>query len=282
MQLKGYELPSDYDVIFYDHVVDTSYHYSYLPQFGGPNLPSIPVNFKIYNRTRGEWIRFAFDEARTDTAGGFHGTAGHWDANNYAVFYERYNSTMDTITWALTLKKNEYSMGKSPVAGDTLSVRLYIPFTGGAAGDQYSYVTHAPTVNRGSADLSRVKVYPNPYVGASTQEPTNTYSSGRGERRITFTHLPSECTIRIYTVRGELVKTIEHRASIEDGSQAWDMRTKDGLNIAYGVYIYHVDSRVWNESGSFRHYQVAIDVPVPVSIFERTGHNNSILWKLPS
>ncbi|NOY79173.1 MAG: hypothetical protein GXO76_15075, partial [Calditrichaeota bacterium] len=39
-----------------------------------------------------------------------------------------------------------------------------------------------------------------------------------------------------------LVKTLEHNSPIFDGSEAWDLTTKDGLDVAYGVYIYHVDA----------------------------------------
>ncbi len=47
-------------------------------------------------------------------------------------------------------------------------------------------------------------------------------------------------TIRIYTVRGELVQTLRHDGS-NDGFVAWDLRTKDNLDVAPGLYIFHVD-----------------------------------------
>jgi hypothetical protein len=57
-----------------------------------------------------------------------------------------------------------------------------------------------------------------------------------------FTRLPRRCTIRIYTVSGELVNTIYHDSDILDGTADWNMLTRDNLQIAYGVYIYHVDA----------------------------------------
>ena len=54
------------------------------------------------------------------------------------------------------------------------------------------------------------------------------------------------CTIRIYTVRGELVQTLDHDGS-NDGYVAWDLRTKDNLDVAPGLYIFHVDG---GDSGS--------------------------------
>ena len=29
---------------------------------------------------------------------------------------------------------------------------------------------------------------------------------------------------------------------LDNGAASWDLTTKDGLNVAYGVYIYHVDA----------------------------------------
>jgi hypothetical protein len=55
-------------------------------------------------------------------------------------------------------------------------------------------------------------------------------------------HLPSECTIRIYTVTGELVDILHHQSAIDDGNETWDLTTKDNFPIAYGIYIYHVDA----------------------------------------
>jgi hypothetical protein len=73
-------------------------------------------------------------------------------------------------------------------------------------------------------------------------ESKNPYQSGRGPRSLHFTHLPSQCTIRIFTVTGELVDVIEHDSPMNDGAAEWDMLTKDNLSIAYGVYVYHVEA----------------------------------------
>jgi hypothetical protein len=55
-----------------------------------------------------------------------------------------------------------------------------------------------------------------------------------------FRALPRNCTIRIYTVRGELVRTLTHDGST-DGYVYWDLRTKDNLDVAPGLYVFHVD-----------------------------------------
>ena len=59
--------------------------------------------------------------------------------------------------------------------------------------------------------------------------------------RDSFTHLPPDCKIQIFTLAGELVNTLYHNTREDDGSYEWDMLTKDNLDIAYGVYFYHVE-----------------------------------------
>ena len=41
---------------------------------------------------------------------------------------------------------------------------------------------------------------------------------------------------------GKLVDTIEHDSSFDDGQAAWDLVSKDGMDIAYGVYLFHIDA----------------------------------------
>ena len=95
---------------------------------------------------------------------------------------------------------------------------------------------------KASEDMDKIKVVPNPYFAASAFEGQNTFASGRGPREIQFRYLPSECTIRIYSIAGELVKTIEHSSSLESGTGRWDLLTKDNLSASYGMYVYHISA----------------------------------------
>ena len=45
--------------------------------------------------------------------------------------------------------------------------------------------------------------------------------------------------------------TIEHSSSLDNGKAFWDLRTKDNMNIAYGLYIFHVDSSEGSVIGKF-------------------------------
>jgi hypothetical protein len=90
---------------------------------------------------------------------------------------------------------------------------------------------------------TRVHVVPNPFRVKS-----GLVGSGE-ELRMDFINLPAQGTIRIYTLAGDLVKTIEHDDG--SGSEAWgsvqtlNYQTNDWLlYIQPGFYIYHVESKV--------------------------------------
>jgi len=92
------------------------------------------------------------------------------------------------------------------------------------------------------AILKKISVVPNPYLCTALWEPRNSITAGRAERRIDFINVPANATIRIYTVRGDLVSEIRHDGNINSGAVPWDMISRDGLPIAYGVYVYHVSA----------------------------------------
>jgi hypothetical protein len=151
--------------------------------------------------------------------------------------------TNSRVTWSATLVKDTTIKDpnqKVPQPGDVIKIRTTKPFR---TGDYVEFITQKPDFNRSKAitDMDKIAVVPNPYVGAASWEPA-TATIGRGERLIYFIHLPNKCTIRIYTISGNLVQTLYHDAPVTDGQQPWDLNTKDGLSLSFGVYIFHVDA----------------------------------------
>jgi len=59
--------------------------------------------------------------------------------------------------------------------------------------------------------------------------------------------VPAECTIKIFTMSGYLVDTIEVQNSQDNGITQWDLLTKENLEIAAGVYVYHLKSHKTNK-----------------------------------
>ncbi|RQW02848.1 MAG: hypothetical protein EH225_07970 [Calditrichaeota bacterium] len=130
---------------------------------------------------------------------------------------------------------------RPPAPGDLFHIITKKPFR---TGDYMEFTVRGGSYDeqKASSDLDKIAVVPNPYVVAASWEPRSPYRFGRGERKLDFIHLPKKCTIRIYTLRGYLVDTIIHDTGMDDGSESWNILSKDGQEIAYGVYIYHVDA----------------------------------------
>jgi hypothetical protein len=152
---------------------------------------------------------------------------------------EKNKRDSSVITWAFTVQFD--SSRVLPAAGDTAKLVLTKPFR---TRDVFEFTTNAqkvdPELAKGSLD--RIKVVPNPYVAAATWEERNPFNTGRGPRSLHFNHLPKDCTIRIYTVSGELVATLEHHGTDLEGTAEWNLLTRDNLSVSYGIYIYHVDA----------------------------------------
>lgn len=147
------------------------------------------------------------------------------------------------VSWSVSFVKDTTlpeSEQIPPQPGDVFRLVTKKPFR---TGEYFEFTTKAPSFDGSKAvrDLEKIAVVPNPYTGAASWEPASA-QVGRGERRIYFIHLPQKCTIRIYTMSGKLVDVLEHDSNIDDGEEPWDLISKDGMAIAYGVYVYHVDA----------------------------------------
>ena len=83
---------------------------------------------------------------------------------------------------------------------------------------------------------------PNPYIVTNTLEPAVRNNQLNQRRRIMFTNLPSQCTVKIFTMSGYLVDTIDVMNTLDNGIAYWDLLTKEDLEVAAGMYLYHVKS----------------------------------------
>lgn len=238
---KGVEFPVDYRIIFTENVDQKSDSVSLWEVRGNIFrerfvLPTA-TNFYVINGTTGQKVKFGFLDFRRPAD--YFIKSGKISANDQLIFFEELkDSTL--ITWKLAFSGND-TTAYQPVVGDTFRINTTKPFRNG---DIFRFTSTAAEVDKklAASQLDRIKVVPNPYVGAAIWEPKNPFSTGRGDREIHFNNLPMECTIRIYTVDGELVQTIEHKGTFNDGSESWNLLTKDNLDVSYGVYIYHVDA----------------------------------------
>jgi hypothetical protein len=248
--IKGEERPNDYSLIFGEVGTDTSNTFS----IGSSTFPGMPVNFKIYNRSTQKYIDFGFIDL--DVTYGEPGMLTAKGARKDRIIFLEPNAQDSLVyTWWFFLSAEpDTNLGQRfPAAGDTAQIILRKPFL---SSDLFRFKAEAEKINLAGAktDMDKIKVVPNPYVASARWEPFNPFNTGRGPRSIHFINLPSKCTIRIFTINGELVDTIEHdgQNSPEAGTAYWDMLTKDNLSISYGVYLYHVSApNVGEKVGKF-------------------------------
>jgi hypothetical protein len=139
--------------------------------------------------------------------------------------------------------------------------------------DSWKIEVKAMSMNAEDADLSKIRVVPNPYIASSMLD-----QSG-GSRRIDFINLPSRCTVRIYSLGGNLVNVLNHIGASRtgwgnytdldniqpdntpleftgydnhSGSEPWNMKNRFGQTVASGLYFYHVtDERGETHIGKF-------------------------------
>jgi hypothetical protein len=103
--------------------------------------------------------------------------------------------------------------------------------------DVYTFNTTAMLRNSSSlakSNLERIRAVPNPYYARST------YESNQFNRRLRFLNLPEVCTIRIFNLAGQLVRTLE-KTDPSTSILQWDLETRTGLPVGSGVFIYHVE-----------------------------------------
>ncbi len=159
----------------------------------------------------------------------------------FLVFYP-YDSVITVInTVETTIIDTSYENIIDVEKGDVFRISVNIPFS---ENDKYHFTTISSRINSDLAklELEDIAVVPNPYVVAATWEPRHQLVSGRGPRKLDFINLPTECTIKIFTLSGYLVNTLKHSNSNEDGTYSWNMLSRDGLEISYGLYLYHVEA----------------------------------------
>ncbi|MFH1540484.1 MAG: Ig-like domain-containing protein [Elusimicrobiota bacterium] len=85
-----------------------------------------------------------------------------------------------------------------------------------------------------SYSMVDVKVYPIPWIPEDNRPHTGTLEGG-----ITFTGLPSEGEISIYTITGDLVRKLSFDLN-DNANKKWDGKNQDGQDVASGVYLWFV------------------------------------------
>lgn len=152
------------------------------------------------------------------------------------------------------LIKNVDGTKLPPEPGTVIRFVTYKPIQ---PGDRFVYSTVANTAfssSKAKRDMGQVKVVPNPYYGRAFE-----YQRSLFDKQVKFINLPSHCVIRIFTVAGDLVRTLTHAGQSNNNRlnrdplnttadfsdpdagttaiEVWDLRNNSGTFVASGMYV---------------------------------------------
>ncbi|NQV42221.1 MAG: fibronectin [Candidatus Marinimicrobia bacterium] len=101
----------------------------------------------------------------------------------------------------------------------------------------YTQTTQPATLQRQAGlSLDDIRIVPNPF---NIRRSGTKLDFVREPNMLGFLDIPGQCTIRIYTERGDLVKTIEHTNGT--GDEYWRQVTDHRQTIVSGVYLAHFE-----------------------------------------
>ncbi len=192
------------------------------PDTGVPDLD----HYNIY-RKLGAFLADTYDELRPD------GTHIAWEKiaevpANTTTYIDSSVVRGQPYHYAVTAVDNGTQNTDGLIREQKLESSIYTNRSQIAA---YAFAPGEPTAGK-------VRIVPNPYITMAQEY--NFYSSTGNIDEIHIVNLPPYCTIRIFTVAGDLIKTIEHNTGSAD--EFWDLVTESNQLVASGVYILQVDN----------------------------------------
>ena len=211
------------------------------PNPGSSDPFTIRIPFEVWNTTKNEQINLLvydrnYSKTNDPTKDGFEvwdqlDRMYVWAVNtkySTAVIDPNSQVVADSATWNWVFFQSNFT------TGDVIKFTYDNPLQTGL--DTFTFTVPKQTYSADLAkeDVNKINVFPNPYYGVNYLETT------KYNRFVTFNHLPSEATIRIFNLAGTMVKTIQHTA--QDGTfQQWDLTNNSGLPVSSGLYIAYID-----------------------------------------
>ncbi|HWR84146.1 MAG TPA: hypothetical protein VN285_12665 [Candidatus Deferrimicrobium sp.] len=208
-----------------------------LDGFYGTDIPYW-VPFEAWNTSTNQRVSLAVYDWEDD---------GDWDPYDLITIVNYPYNPTTTVTpdafpyyysWMLGFDDGAYN----PVVGDVFTIEG-APLNG--PDDNFSFKVDAVSAASATRALKDIRVVPNPYFARYSAM----VETAEGESVVEFQKIPDRCTIRIYTLTGDLVQTIDHRDGT--GAARWNLLSKDGRQAASGVYLFHVESPYGEHLGRF-------------------------------
>ncbi len=222
----GVKLQSDYQIEFFDSIVDTSVADTLFPPIPANIVTAKEANFKVKNLTTNNYVDFVFLKFGTVTTG-------------YSIWFKEKIEGAIYRTWRVDISYR--NAGVDLEKQGSLNLFTTKPFN---KLDSFIFQIKGSEIDNElvSNDLNKIKVVPNPYVvtHSGEQRLLSSQTSGRGERNIRFTHVPPGAKISIFTVRGEKIREL-YQDNLYTGDVKWNLRTEENLDAAFGVYVYVVE-----------------------------------------
>lgn len=186
------------------------------------------------------WPRFTGDFDEGGPAAGSSNTDGGGPREWLWIFLDDYSETVNpafqgdattiplpVLYWATWNRREDVAWED----GDEFQInpaRIILP------ADKYTFTASMPELTSTEGDLEAIKAVPNPFYLYGGYDPSP------GSYKIQWHHLPAKCTIKIYNLAGDLVRTIDKD---DPGPLAsWDVLTEQGLPVSSGIYIWVVDA----------------------------------------
>ena len=146
--------------------------------------------------------------------------------------------------YVVGLQKKDLNSNFSP--GDKFIITLdEYPYT---EYDVYQFRTGKTITADQERELwDKVNVFPNPLYGFN---PATSYNNAPADEPfVTFSNLPEEVTIKIYTLSGTLIRTLytEDKSNPTSPFLRWDLQNESRLRVASGLYIALISSPTYGD-----------------------------------
>ncbi|MFA6468461.1 MAG: hypothetical protein WCW35_06150 [Bacteroidota bacterium] len=202
------------------------------------SINNIATNYQVWDVTRPDSaFRMKFRVIETGTTA----NKGKLSNNDSLIIVSELNKRLWIIhfTYPTTIPSSKFV---SPPIGSVYRLRTTKPFDRNSS-FEFTTAGNLVTAVNAKNELANIYTVPDPYVAASSLEQhLVSLDAGRGDRRIDFVNLPAVCTISLFTSSGRLVRVINHSSTMENSREPWDLRTKDGLEVTHGIYLWVVEA----------------------------------------
>ena len=129
-----------------------------------------------------------------------------------------------------------------PAVGDVFTIEG-APLVG--PNDVFVFKVDGVNTAAAAIDLDDIRVVPDPYIASYS----SMVETGEGQSVLEFQGVPQVCTIRIYSLAGDLIEEIKHDEV--GGTARWNLQSSNFQQVTSGIYIYHVESEFGDHLGRF-------------------------------